>query len=209
MLRPQIKRRHIENRVFDWDHKQVAANDPRTHLIPQCELLRDFRILIDQRLDLEWTVDELIFGKFIDNKLTVIGWIAASSEPCDHVVAAARHHGEHEEQFGLRLPRQPHDNVVRKDKGCNVAAGLTLKLPKILPVIENVSRFHVIGLIDLRLNPKEIFRIANMLLQVRWHGCEWLEQVWENSLVCSDDWICNIHQIKIDDSIIGINDDLH
>src|SRR5262249_50827292 len=163
MLRPQIKRRPIESRVFDWDHKHGAANDPGTHLIPHCEWRRDFRMLIDQRRDLEWTVDELIFGKFIDNQLTVIGWSAASSEPCDHVVATARHHGEHEEELGLRLPRQPHDNVVRKHQGCAVAARLTWKLPKIFTVIENVSRFHVIGLIDLRLNPKEIFRIANML----------------------------------------------
>src|SRR5262249_4972821 len=69
----QIEWRYIKNRVLDWYHKQVPTNNPRTHLVPQRQLLGDFRILIDQRFNLERTVDELIFGKLINNQLAVVG----------------------------------------------------------------------------------------------------------------------------------------
>ena len=106
MLRPQIERRYIEDRVLDGDHKQVrAADHPRAHLVPQRELLGDFGILIDPCLDLERPVDELLLRKLVDNQLAVVGRIAARGEPRDHVVAAARHHREHDEELGLSAPR--------------------------------------------------------------------------------------------------------
>src|SRR5271169_3666821 len=82
MLRSQIERRYIEDRVLDRDHKQVrAAYHSRAHLIPQRELLRDLRILIDPRLDLKRPVDELVLGKLVDDQFTVVGRIATRREP--------------------------------------------------------------------------------------------------------------------------------
>src|ERR1035441_6916088 len=104
MLRSQIERRYIKDRVLDWDHKQVRTTyHSRTHLIPQRELLRDLRILIDPRLDLKRPVDELVFGELVDDQFAVVGRVAARSEPRYHVVAAARYHGKHEEELVPRL----------------------------------------------------------------------------------------------------------
>src|SRR5436309_15866237 len=97
LLRSQIERRYIKDRVLDRDHKQVrTAYHPRTHLIPQRDLLRYLGALIDPRFDLEWPVDELLLGKLVDDQLAVVGGVAARGEPRDHVVAAARHHRKHE-----------------------------------------------------------------------------------------------------------------
>src|SRR5262249_23970186 len=206
---PQIKGRYIENRDLNRDYKQVSADHPRAHLVPQRELLGDFRTLINQRFDLEWTVDELVFGKLIDNQLAVVGRIAARSKPRYHVVAAARHHGEHEEELGVPLARQPHDDVIGSHQGCTAAPWFARELPEILSVIKNVSRLHVISLIDLRLNQEEVLGIANVLLQVRRHDSERLEQLWKDPLVCPGDRVRGVYQIKVDGPIKGIDDDLH
>ena len=71
-------------------------------------------------------------------------------------IAAARHHGKHEEELSLRLPGQPHDDVVGGHRGCTVAVRLTWELPEILAVVENVGRLHVVGLINLRLDQEEV-----------------------------------------------------
>src|ERR1700752_5235962 len=113
VLRSQIERRYIKDRVLDRDHEQVrTAYHPRTHLIPQRDLLRYFGTLIDPRFDLEWSIDELLLGKLVDDQLAIVGRVAARGEPRDHVVAAAWHHRKHEEELGLRLAGQPHDDVI-------------------------------------------------------------------------------------------------
>src|SRR6201988_1170500 len=92
VLRSQIERRYIKDRVLDRDHEQVrTAYHPRAHLIPQRDLLRYLRILIDPRFDLEWSIDELLLGKLVDDQLAVVGCVTTRSEPRDHIVAVARH----------------------------------------------------------------------------------------------------------------------
>src|SRR4249919_1618605 len=125
VLRPQIERRYIKDRVFDRDHKQVrTAYHPRAHLIPQRDLLGYLGALIDPCFDLEWSIDELLLGKLVDDQLAVVGCITTRSEPRDHIVAVARHHGEHEKELGLRLTWQPHDDVIRGHRCDAVAAWL-------------------------------------------------------------------------------------
>ena len=82
-------------------------------------------------------------------------------------------------------------------------------MPKILAVIKNIGRFHVVGLIKPRLNQEEVFRIANMSLQICRHGRKRLEQSREDALVGSGDRIRRVSQIEIDRAVIGIDDDLH
>src|SRR6185295_15394636 len=129
VLRSQIERRYIEDRVLDWDHKQVrTAYHPRAHLIPQRDLLRYIGALIDPRFDLERPVDELLLGKLVDNQLAVVGRVATRGEPRDHIVAAAWHHGKHEEKLGLRLAGQSHDDVIWGHRRDAAAARLARKL---------------------------------------------------------------------------------
>src|SRR5260370_9980596 len=104
MLGSQIERRYIENRVLDRDHQQVrTAYHPRAHLVPQRELLRDLRSLIDPRLDLKRPVDKLLLGELVDDQFAVAGRVAPRSEPRDHIVAAARYHRKRQEELGLPL----------------------------------------------------------------------------------------------------------
>src|SRR4029079_27705 len=135
--RTQIERRYIKDRVLDRYHKQVrTAYHPRAHLIPQRDLLGDLCALIDACFYLEWSIDELLLGKLVDDQLAVVGCVTTRSEPRDHIVAVARHHGEHEEELGLRLAGQPHDDVIRCHR-CNAAAAwLARELPEILAIIE-------------------------------------------------------------------------
>src|SRR6202158_2553848 len=145
VLRPQIERRYIKDRVFDRDHQQIrTAYHPRAHLIPQRELLRDLRILIDPRLDLKRPIDELLLGKLVDDQFAVVGRVATGGEPGYHVVAAARYHGKHEEELGLGPPGQPRDDLVRGHHRGAVAARLSRELPEILAIVETVGRLHVV-----------------------------------------------------------------
>ena len=73
-------------------------------------------------------VGELLLGKLVDNQLAVVGRVAARGKPRDHIVAAARHHREHEKELGLRLPGQPHDDAIRlqgKTRAAQAARVLT------------------------------------------------------------------------------------
>ena len=74
---------------------EISADDPRAHLVPEGDLLRDLGVLVDARLDLERPVDELVLGELVDDQLAVIGRVAARGQPGDHVLALARHHGQH------------------------------------------------------------------------------------------------------------------
>ncbi len=65
-LRAKIKRRHIQKRVLDRHDQKIATNDTRAHLVPQRDLLRNIGVLVDARLDLERTVDELVLGKLVN-----------------------------------------------------------------------------------------------------------------------------------------------
>src|SRR5260370_22346469 len=108
VLRSQIERRYVKDRVLDRDHKQVrTAYHPRAHLIPQRELLRDLRILIDPRLDLKRPVDELLLWEFVDDQFAVVGRVATRREPRYHVVTAARHPRKHWGELRLPLARSP------------------------------------------------------------------------------------------------------
>ena len=107
---------------------------------------------MNPRLNLERPVDQPLLGKFVDDQLAVVRCIATRGEPRDHIVAAARHHGEHQEELGLRLAGQPHDDVIRGHRCNAVAARLARKLPEILTVIENLGGLHVVALIEPRLN---------------------------------------------------------
>src|ERR1019366_10765664 len=87
--------------------------------------------------------------------------------------------------------------------------GLTGELPEILPVVEDFRRVHVIGAVKLGLDEEEVLRVADVLLQIRWHGLERLEQPRENAPVGCDHWIGWVRYIKVHRPVVGVDDDLH
>src|SRR4029077_14517435 len=128
--------------------------------------------------------------------------------------ALARHHGEHEKELCACLSRQAHVDVVGRHP-TNAAAPepadaslLPWELPQIFAVVEHFRNVHVIGLIHLRLDEEEILRIADVLLEIRWHGIERLEQLWEYTAVGREDWVRGVRHVEIHAAVIGIDDDL-
>ena len=63
-FRFQIERLDVEERVLDRQNEQVSSQYTRTALIPQRQLLRDGRVLINAALNLQRTVDQAILGQF-------------------------------------------------------------------------------------------------------------------------------------------------
>ena len=75
-VRPFGQQKHrfdIEKGLIDWDDKEIATDHAGTALVPQCELARDCRVLIDQGFDLKWPKDEVILRQFVDNQLAITG----------------------------------------------------------------------------------------------------------------------------------------
>jgi hypothetical protein len=66
----------------------------------------------------------------------------------------------------------------------------------------------MVGPVDLRLDEEQILRVANMFLQVRRHGRQWLEQPRENALEGRGYRVGWIRQVKVDRPVIGVDDDL-
>src|SRR5216684_553335 len=77
----------VEQRAADGNDDQAASADVRALLIPQRQLTRELRILIDARLDLQRTVDESRLRKVVHDRLAVMRLVAAARDPSDQVVA--------------------------------------------------------------------------------------------------------------------------
>ena len=67
----------------------------------------------------------------------------------------------------------------------------------------------MVGLIQLRLDQEHILGIANVLLQVRRHRRERLEQARKDALVGRGDRVDGIDQIEVDGPVVSIDDNLH
>ena len=61
----------------DRHDQQFPPNDPRAHLIPLRDLLRDLGVRVDKCLDLERAMGQLVLRELVDDKLAVLGQIAA------------------------------------------------------------------------------------------------------------------------------------
>ena len=76
----------------------------RSLLVPQRELSRQLRVLIDSRFHLQRAVDELRLREVVDDALAVVRAVAASGDPADEVVSVGR--GERQDADELRVSRR-------------------------------------------------------------------------------------------------------
>ena len=67
----------------------------------------------------------------------------------------------------------------------------------------------MIGAVKLGLDEEEVLRVADVLLQISWHGLERLEQLGENAPVGCDHRIRGIRYIEVHRPVVGVDDDLH
>src|SRR6185437_2800860 len=135
----QIDRLGIQQRLADRNDDETTPAHARALLIPERQLARDRSVLIDARLDLQGTIDQLRFRKVIDHRLTVVRAIAAAADPSDEIVAVSRSERQDVDEFRRLLPGQRHEHVIR----LHVLRALLLKtdlrrnLPEVLAVVED------------------------------------------------------------------------
>src|SRR5204863_3899717 len=68
------------------NYQQGPAPDVRALLIPQRQLARELRVLIDSRLDLQRSVNQFRLGKVVDHRGAVLRAVAASRNPANQVI---------------------------------------------------------------------------------------------------------------------------
>src|SRR5438105_4806358 len=73
--------------VPEWNDEQIATNDHRTLLIPEGQLRRKLRILIDSGLDLQRSVDEARLRKTVSAQSPVFVAITSAGHPTDQIVS--------------------------------------------------------------------------------------------------------------------------
>ena len=66
----------------------------------------------------------------------------------------------------------------------------------------------MVGAIHLRLDEEEVFRIADMPLQVLRHRRQRLEQAWKDAVVGRGDRVRAVDDVKVDRAVVGVDDDL-
>ena len=98
----QVDRLGVEQRAADRDDEQAAAAHVRALLVPQRQLTRQLRVLIDARLDLQRTVDQPRLREVVDDRRAVVRAVAAPGDPADQVVAVRRR--ERQDLDELRSP---------------------------------------------------------------------------------------------------------
>ncbi len=128
----------------DRNHQQLAANDLRALLIPQRDLLRDARLLVDPVHDLLRTVHETLLRKPVHDELSVVLAVHPRRHPRREIVLSARRERRHVDELRIRLARQPQDDVPHERARVRRGPFDARVLPLILAVIERVRLHHVI-----------------------------------------------------------------
>lgn len=99
-------------------------------------------------------------------------------------IPLAGHHRQQEDELGAGLgPGSRMDHVVRRHHGRGSAAPAVdagqpaRELAEILTVVEDFRCFHVICAVALRLDQEQVFRVADVLLQVLRHPANGLNRL--------------------------------
>ena len=98
--------------MADGNYQQVTSDDARSGLVPERELGGDRRLRVDAALDLGWSKYEQVLWILVDQQVPVVRLIASGREPANHVLPVAGNERHHEQELGVRLPWQPHDDVI-------------------------------------------------------------------------------------------------
>ena len=121
----------------------------RALLIPQRQLTRELRVLIDPRFDLHRPVDEPGFRKVVDHCRTVVRAIAASGDPANQIIPVRRREWQNVYELHPGFARQFHQHEIRLHRlrcllAALVRAGFGGDRPQILAVVEHFRIRHVI-----------------------------------------------------------------
>ena len=122
--------------------------------------------------------------------------VALRGQPRDHVVAAPRHHRQHQDVLLVGLVGQPHNHVIGLHRADLAAVVFGRKSPHVLAVVEHLRVGHVVSGVDIGLDQEHVLRIADMLAQIRRHRGQRLEQRGKDPLPGLDHGILGIGHIQ-------------
>ena len=66
----------------------------RSLLVPQRQLSGELRVLIDSRLNMQRSIDQLRLGKVVDHRRSVVFAVAAAGNPSNEIVTVGRSEGQ-------------------------------------------------------------------------------------------------------------------
>ena len=197
----------VEEVVVHRQGDHLAAQDARPLLVPQGHVRRDLLVLIDLRLDLVGAEYQLLLRELVEDQLAETVAVAARGHPAVEVVLVAGGERQHQQELGLRLPRQGrHDESRLHALGQPGIPGEALgHVPDVLLVVEDGRVAHVEGTVDLGLDVEDEFRIAGMLADRGGHGLHGLEQLRKQVGVGLDDRVFGVEDIELGGAVVGID----
>ena len=162
----EIQRNHVKERILDRNHNELSANYARSLLIPERELLRNGRVLVDHRRNLIRPIGQLVFRQFVEKHFPVIREVGPRRQPGDHIVPVLRRERTHEQVLQLIASGKLHQDVIGIH-GTYFAVELLLRRhPQIFAVVEDLRVGHVECLVLRRLNGEEILRVAQVRFKI-------------------------------------------
>ena len=172
------------------------------------------RILIDSRLDLQRSVDQLRFRKVVDHRRPVLRAVAAPGNPANQVVPIRRRKGQDFHELFAGFARQFHQHKVRLHRLSRLLTSIAHPnfggdRPQILTVVERFRIRHVIQAVHFRLQFQQQLGVAHVLAQSRRHQGRILEQTRKDAAVGRDDRILRIEHVKRCRAVVGVDDHLH
>jgi len=85
----------------------------RALLVPQTQLSRKLRVLIDSRFDLQRSVHKFRFGKVIDHRSAVMCPVAAARNPTNQIVPVGRGKWQDLYELDAGFTRKSHQHEIR------------------------------------------------------------------------------------------------
>jgi len=201
----EVERLDVDQRLLDREREQRAPDHARAPLVPQRELLRDDRVLVDARVDLARPEDQLLLGEVEDDQAAVVRRVRAGRQPRDHVVAPARVEEREQDELLPPLGREPHDRVVRLHLAVAPLDRAPRDRPEILLVVEHLRVVHVVHGVLPRLDREEVLRIADVLAQVGGHRVERLEQAGKRPRPGPHERVARVGEVEHHGAAVGVD----
>ena len=92
---------------------QIAAPHVRTLLVPERQLSRELRVLIDARFNLKRAVHQFCFWKVVHDRRPIVRVVAPARDPSDQVVPVGRRERQDLDELRRLLAGQLHQDEVR------------------------------------------------------------------------------------------------